>query len=352
MEVDAIQAKGKGGKKGGKDGKPTCKTCGKQHHGECWAKGQQGKGKTQQGKGKGDGKSQGKGKGKGDKSRSSSPEKCQICGKNNHNAQNCFQRYKGSVQQAAEKPGPTGQPSPAPPAQAEASGSSHRVAAVEERERSTSAETELLRTTMGISSANQQGQARCLLDTGADEHICPASFASWIKPESRNSGPRLRDAQGKVMQHGNNYRKTMLCVKTVEGRELNVPVTFLIGPVQQPIISMGRLEDDLKATLDTKRRLLEVGGHKVDVDRVMRSYHLPVWLDKPKAEEQLEQIRQVKRLVTEGDLVTFKAKPKPAEPPRPNTPRPAKDDRPHGDRVTGKRHRCTSMSDWTDPSHL
>ena len=351
MEVDAIQAKGKGGKKGGKDGKPTCKTCGKQHHGECWAKGQQGKGKTQQGKGKGDGKSQGKGKGKGDKSRSSSPEKCQICGKNNHNAQNCFQRYKGSVQQAAEKPGPTGQPSPAPPAQAEASGSSNRVAAVEERERSTSAETELLRTTMGISSANQQGQARCLLDTGADEHICPASFASWIKPESRNSGPRLRDAQGKVMQHGNNYRKTMLCVKTVEGRELNVPVTFLIGPVQQPIISMGRLEDDLKATLDTKRRLLEVGGHKVDVDRVMRSYHLPVWLDKPKAEEQLEQIRQVKRLVTEGDLVTFKAKPKPAEPPRPSTPRPAKDDRPHGDRerTRGRSRRRRRRDESSEP---
>ena len=154
---------------------------------------------------------------------------------------------------------------------------------------------------MGISSANQQGQARCLLDTGADEHICPASFASWIKPESRTSGPRLRDAQGKVMQHGNNYRKIMLCVKTVEGMQLSIPVTFLIGPVQQPIISMGRLEDDLKANLDTKRRVLKVGEHKVDVDRVMRSYHLPVWLDKPKAEGQLEQIRQVKRLETKGN---------------------------------------------------
>ena len=49
MDVDAIQVKGKG-KKGGKDGKPTCKTGGKNHQGECWAKGQQGKGKTQQDK--------------------------------------------------------------------------------------------------------------------------------------------------------------------------------------------------------------------------------------------------------------------------------------------------------------
>ena len=119
----------------------------------------------------------------------------------------------------------------------EANGCPNRVAAVEERERSTPAETELIRATMGISSANQQGQARCLLDTGADEHICPASFASWIKPESRTSGPRLRDAQGKVMQHGNNYRKIKLCVKTVGGMQLSIPVTFLIGPVQQPIIS-------------------------------------------------------------------------------------------------------------------
>ena len=226
--------------------------------------------------------------------------------------------FSATKDQFNKQPGPTGQVplAPAPPAQVEANGSPNRVAAVEERERSTSAETELIRATMGISSANQQGQARCLLDTGADEHICPASFASWIKPESRTSGPRLRDAQGKVMQHGNNYRKIMLCVKTVEGMQLSIPVTFLIGPVQQPIISMGRLEDDPKANLDTKRRVLEVGEHKVDVDRVMRSYHLPVWLDKSKAEGQLEQIRQVKRLETKGHLVTFKVKPKQSETPR------------------------------------
>ena len=151
MDVDAIQVKGKG-KKGGKDGKPTCKICGKNHHGECWANGQQGKGKTQQGKGKGDGKSQGKGKGKGDKSRSSSPEKCQICGKNNHTAQNCFQRYKGSVQQAsnaAEKPGPSSGQAPVPPRAADSAASQpNHVAAIGERERSTSAETEVARATI------------------------------------------------------------------------------------------------------------------------------------------------------------------------------------------------------------
>lgn len=293
MDVDAIQVKGKG-KKGGKDGKPTCKICGKNHQGECWAKGQQGKGKTQQGKGKGDGKSQGKGKGKGGKSRSSSPEKCQICGKNNHTAQNCFQRYKGSVQQAsnaAEKPGPSSGQAPVPPRAADSAASQpNHVAAIGERERSTSAETEVARATMGISSANQYGQARCLLDTGADEHICPASFAEWIKPVAHSSGPRLRDAQGKVMQHGNKYRTVTLCVKTTEGNELGIPVTFLIGPVQQPILSMGRLEDDMRANLDIKNRHFECGRHKIQVDRIMRSYHLPVWVDRPEAADQVQKI--------------------------------------------------------------
>ena len=88
-------------------------------------------------------------------------------------------------------------------AAADSTSQPNHVAAIGERERSTSAETEVARATMGISSANQYGQARCLLDTGADEHICPASFAEWIKPVAHSSGPRLRDAQGKVMQHGN-----------------------------------------------------------------------------------------------------------------------------------------------------
>ena len=58
---------------------------------------------------------------------------------------------------------------------------------------------------------------RCLLDTGADEHICPASFAEWIKPVAHSS------------QHGNKYHTVTLCVKTTEGNELGIPVTFLIG---------------------------------------------------------------------------------------------------------------------------
>ena len=146
------------------------------------------------------------------------------------------------------------------------------------------------------------------------QHICPASFAEWIKPVAHSSGPRLRDAQGKAMQHGNKYRTVTLCVKTTEGNELGIPVTFLIGPVQQPILSTGRLEDDMRANLDIKNRHFECGRHKIQVDRIMRSYHLPAWVDRPTEDNQVERIRQVKRLEVQGDVVKFRFKSRQAEP--------------------------------------
>ena len=83
MEVDQVwQVKGgaKKGKKGNgksKGDKPTCKTCGRQHHGVCWGK------KPDKGAGGGKGKSSTDSKGP-----------CQICGKENHTADKCWQRYK------------------------------------------------------------------------------------------------------------------------------------------------------------------------------------------------------------------------------------------------------------------
>ena len=86
MEVDQVwQAKGaaKKGKKGdgkAKGEKPTCKICGRQHHGVCWGKGPKA------------GKGSGGGKGKPSSSEAKGP--CQICGKDNHTADKCWQRYK------------------------------------------------------------------------------------------------------------------------------------------------------------------------------------------------------------------------------------------------------------------
>jgi hypothetical protein len=220
MEVDAIQATGKG--KGGKGDKPQCKHCGKSHRGECWAKGQQGS----KGKGKGGKDAKGKSKGDSQKGKTQQPPKepCQICGKAGHGAAKCFQRFKqdkGKVQQTKDSvPSGTGEaPSP----------KGNGVAAIGLRDGSTSPEAELARTTLGITSANRYGQARCLLDTGADEHICPESFASWIPAKPKATGPRLKDAQGNDIPHESKYRTVGLCHKNQDGRETVAYVCFWLA---------------------------------------------------------------------------------------------------------------------------
>ena len=57
---------------------PLCKHCGKNHNGECWAKGQQ----SPKGKGKGgkDGKAKGKDE-QGQSNQTATKEKCQLCWK-------------------------------------------------------------------------------------------------------------------------------------------------------------------------------------------------------------------------------------------------------------------------------
>jgi hypothetical protein len=97
MDVDQVQAskggkaKGKSGSKGksSKGDKPSvCKHCGKAHKGECWYK--DGKSNAS-GKGKASGQ---KGKGSSTGDTQGAKTKCQICGKTNHTADKCYQRYK------------------------------------------------------------------------------------------------------------------------------------------------------------------------------------------------------------------------------------------------------------------
>lgn len=141
MEVDQVRQDTKG-KKGDKPGKgrekgsnPPCKTCGKVHKGECWYKGSApakgaGKGGTQKGKGAGSTK--------GEKA------KCQICGKENHTADKCFQRYKDKDK---EKGSSKGGKSSVQQAQ-DATGAT--VTGVSRQEADTSPETELRSTTGGV----------------------------------------------------------------------------------------------------------------------------------------------------------------------------------------------------------
>ena len=95
MDIGALGGKkGKGKEKGkGKSDKPeTCKTCGKNHTGECWYAKQ---GSQNKEKGKGKGKSEQKGKdskGKGKKGKGES-EKCAICDKA-HATKDCWYNAK------------------------------------------------------------------------------------------------------------------------------------------------------------------------------------------------------------------------------------------------------------------
>ena len=78
----------------------------------------------------------------------------------------------------------------------------------------------------------------------------------------------------------------------------------------------------MRANLDIKNRHFECGRHKIQVDRIMRSYHLPVWVDRPEAADQVQKIQQVKRLEIQGDVVKFKFKSKQTGPGTSQPPEP------------------------------
>ena len=157
MEVDQVQA-GKGGKgqqkgkgKAGQKGdKPTCKVCGKAHKGECWHKGAPAKGKGgQKGKGQGQGSSDGK-------------AKCQICGKTNHTADKCYQRYKDNKDSKDGK---------GKVRQVTAPETGATVTAVRQQEAETSPETELRTTSTGVRSCTEDGRALVLVDSGSAQSL-------------------------------------------------------------------------------------------------------------------------------------------------------------------------------------
>lgn len=151
MEVDQI--KGDAKSKGKGQAKATCKTGGKAHQGQRWYKGKD------PGKAKGKGKNPKSNPGKGNKSQSkdSAKEKCQICGKTNHTADKCFQRYKegkgAKVQAATAHSGTGGTASSASP------GTGGSVAVLTRRDVSTTPETELRTATVGIQSVTARGHA-------------------------------------------------------------------------------------------------------------------------------------------------------------------------------------------------
>ena len=104
----------------------------------------------------------------------------------------------------------------------------------------------------------------------------------------------------------------------------------------------------MRANLDIKNRHFECGRHKIQVDRIMRSYHLPVWVDRPEAADQVQMIQQVKRLEIKGDVLKFKFKSKPtglgtSQPPEPRV-EPSRGSRRGEKPVTPERERSRGRS--------
>ena len=270
MDVDQVQAskggkaKGKSGSKGksSKGDKPSvCKHCGKAHKGECWYK--DGKSNAS-GKGKASGQ---KGKGSSTGDTQGAKTKCQICGKTNHTADKCYQRYKegdakGKVNQVtAPETGAT-------------------VTVVRQQEADTSPETELRVTSTGVRFCTDDGRAMVLIDSGSDEHSCPEDFAPWCRTTTRRNGPVLRDAQGSVISHESRYRIDGLKFYGADRMTAEIEIPFLIGPVNQPILSLGKLVAGLNAQLKIGAEggdVLQLDGMTFKVTRMLQNYYIPCY---------------------------------------------------------------------------
>jgi hypothetical protein len=300
MEVDQIQQDGGKGKKGGnKSGKgkkrgstPVCKTCGKSHKGECWHKSSPpahgaGKGGAQKGKGAGTTK--------GEK------VPCQICGKSNHTADKCFQRYKDKDKDKGQSKG-----GKAVQQTQEASGAT--VTGVSRQDADTSPETELRHATGGIRACTPDGRALVLLDSGSDEHLCPPDFASWSREVVKTEGPRLKDAQGKLIAHEFRYRLVKLRVYTGTGRTVDFTIPFLIGPVNQPILSVGRLATDLGVELKITKKgaVVVMEGYDFEVEKHMQTFYLPCYPLSPEGNQGVGAVQSAKMMILDGDIVKYR----------------------------------------------
>ena len=78
--------------------------------------------------------------------------------------------------------------------------------------------------------------ARILVDSGADEHVCPKSFGS-APPLGRAKGGPLYDAQGHMIEaHGTST----VCMRlSPEGQ--TVGAGFRVTNVNTPVLSTGKL---------------------------------------------------------------------------------------------------------------
>ena len=95
----------------------------------------------------------------------------------------------------------------------------------------------------------------------------------------------LRDAQGSVINHESRYRIVGLKFYGADRMSAEIEIPFLIGPVKQPILSLGKLVSGLGAQLKIGAEggdVLQLEGMTFKVNQLMRSYYIPCYPVAPK----------------------------------------------------------------------
>ena len=90
-------------------------------------------------------------------------------------------------------------------------------------------------------------------------------------------------------------------------------VTFLIGPVRQPILSRGKLSESLGISFDSGHKGEDGGtpkftkqGWECQVKKVQHSYYVPFFLKAPEAESSVSQVSGIKMLHLTDSHVKFR----------------------------------------------
>ena len=104
-------------------------------------------------------------------------------------------------------------------------------------------------------------------------------------------------------------------LQTDDKTHLSITVTFLIGPVKQPILSLGKLSQSSKASFEVGtqeaedgRLLFKGGKYPCSVKKLQHSYYLPFFIKGPKSESSVSQIQGVKMLYLDQSYVKFREK--------------------------------------------
>ena len=205
--------------------------------GQVKGKGKKGKGDKDKGKGKGDKGKTKKGGGKHDATKPAADQyfagECGYCGRWGHKRADCKKRARDT----AGKPG---------------GGQTAAVAADEETSSFTTSSTRQVTTSyveeqadadislwiFAVASVGDRARdpARILVDSGADEHVCPWDYAGGAVTGPALGG-KLFDAQGGEIERGGTRRVYL----RLGPEEKLVMVDFKVASVNCPILSLGKL---------------------------------------------------------------------------------------------------------------